>query len=382
MNVNSIKVNNSDININTKSQNHKYLTFGVNNDTYISSKTNDTSKSKKRKRNLIISSILVTLSAVALGGLYYSGKKAKKTPLSSSKTSEIIPNTTQNMLKNFQKDLDNSLTSSTTLEDNIVKMNNLLQSEVEDEKLLTNILTCIGNHYKKLISRINYPSEKKVKRIEEYCQLLSQLGNAKDTIKYYQNKKVQLENKLEIDKQISSLNQDENLDMLNKLLKNNEKDLDYKNEFIKTIITKYIKSDEIIIKILEAINNNTDDNLLEKSQIELSSKISSIYKNCQSPIELCDNLIDIQNKTDILNNLSPYVKSHEAYKNFKGQAYNLPTSNLVVDLIKATLIKEKDKLDNKFNFSIDDNKISFKYKYNNKEKLCIYDLVKNNYTIK
>lgn len=287
MNVNSVKVySNNKTALRNMRENCATTTFGVSTDTYkVSDSKNRKNKKAKRKRNLIIFGTLITTAAVALGTLYFSGKKVNKTKLT-----ENIPEVKDNKISisRFNDDLKNSSTSYETLAKNIVDMNNLLKSENLNEESFGDIVECMGKHYQKLISS-KCPNKEKIIFYEEYYQFLKF---------YFQNSSIS--NKLQeilaqkCKLELSETNIEEDSKLLQNLLQDEKKDFLYKRILIISLFEKYKEKNDDIAKLANIINKNTDSNKMNKNKEEYQKELTSVLntyngrddtiKNNSSPI--------------------------------------------------------------------------------------------------
>ncbi|OLA94618.1 MAG: hypothetical protein BHW64_02970 [Candidatus Melainabacteria bacterium LEY3_CP_29_8] len=265
-------------------------TFGTGVDTYkVSNPKNKKDENAKRKRNLIIFGTLVTTAAVALGALYFSGKKVNKTKLT-----ENLPEVKDNniSISKFNDDLKNSSIPYETLAKNIVDMNNLLKSENLNEESFGNIVECIGKHYQKLISS-KCPNKEKIILYEEYYQFLNL---------YFKNSSIS--NKLqEILAQKSSLelsetNINEDSKLLQNVLQDEKKDFLHKRILIISLFKKYKDNKDDITKLADIINKHADLNKLNKNKEEYQKKLSLLFNTYNASDDTIKN-----NSNDIIQHI-------------------------------------------------------------------------------
>ena len=308
MNVNKLQFNNSYNCENKKSnsQTPKSLSFGVNHDIYITSnpdnnKQND--KSKKRKRNLTISAILGITAATIICGLYFNGKKVQK---SLPKTSDIV---NDNPIQKFQDALNNPSLSQETIKNNIVALNNLIKEKSLENNtdLFSNIIECMGKHYKQLINLKNVSIENQIENIENYCKFLETYFEEETS-----NERKEFEKnikKLNIDlinKKISESGKDIDSDtkILEETLKNEKNDIICKKHTIIKLLEKYKDNGNNIDKILETINNNTDNTKVE----ELKNQYQNEFKK---RLNKYNNISDINNNAyDIIEAIQNYMNKN------------------------------------------------------------------------
>lgn len=315
MNVNKLQFNNSYNCENKKSnsQTPKSLSFGVNHDIYITSnpdnnKQND--KSKKRKRNLTISAILGITAATIICGLYFNGKKVQK---SLPKTSDIV---NDNPIQKFQDALNNPSLSQETIKNNIVALNNLIKEKSLENNtdLFSNIIECMGKHYKQLINLKNVSIENQIENIENYCKFLETYFEEETS-----NERKEFEKnikKLNIDlinKKISESGKDIDSDtkILEETLKNEKNDIICKKHTIIKLLEKYKDNGNNIDKILETINNNTDNTKVEELKNQYQNEFKKRLNNYNDISDINNNAYNIIEAIQYYMNNNIYPKDND-----------------------------------------------------------------------